>query len=81
VVLEGSPTYYGRLGFEPAASHGLTLPIPAWAPPGAAQVMRFRNDDPAISGTVSYPAAFGTGQEPSAHGSHSSPGQRASSET
>src|SRR5690606_18806639 len=25
VVLEGSPAYYGRLGFEPAAAHGIRL--------------------------------------------------------
>ena len=59
VVLEGSPTYYGRLGFEPAAGHGITLPIPSWAPPEAAQVMRLGNDDPTIRGTVVYPPAFG----------------------
>jgi len=29
VVLEGSPAYYGRLGFEPSALYGLELPLPS----------------------------------------------------
>lgn len=33
VVLEGSPAYYGRFGFEPASAHGLHLEVPDWAPP------------------------------------------------
>lgn len=32
VVLEGSPAYYGRLGFEDARGHGVALPLPDWAP-------------------------------------------------
>jgi putative acetyltransferase len=61
VVLEGSPVYYGRLGFEPAAAHGVTMPIPDWAPPEAAQLLplpSFRPDDLHGGGTVVYPAAF-----------------------
>lgn len=58
VVLEGSPDYYGRLGFEPAAGHGIELPIPPWAPPEAAQVMRLTSDDPCIVGRVVYPPGF-----------------------
>lgn len=61
VVLEGSPDYYGRLGFEPAARYGIEMPLPDWAPPEAAQVMRLSTYDPADStlrGTVVYPAAF-----------------------
>lgn len=58
VVLEGSPTYYSRFGFGPAADHGITLPLPDWAPPEAAQVLRLTHDDPALRGTVVYPAAF-----------------------
>ncbi len=61
VVLEGSPGYYGRLGFEPAARYGIALPLPDWAPPEAAQVIRlsaFEPDDRSLRGTVVYPAAF-----------------------
>jgi putative acetyltransferase len=58
VVLEGDPEYYGRLGFEAAASHGITIDLPSWAPREAAQVMRLTNDDPSIRGHVAYPAAF-----------------------
>ena len=61
VVLEGSPAYYGPLGFEPASAHGITMPLPAWAPPEAAQVMLFDGydaDDPTLRGEVIYPDAF-----------------------
>jgi putative acetyltransferase len=58
VVLEGNPAYYGRLGFEPAADHGITLPLPSWAPTEAAQVMRLSADDPTLTGHVVYPPAF-----------------------
>lgn len=58
IVLEGDPGYYSRFGFEPAAEHGITLPLPEWAPPEAAQVLRLTHDDPGIRGTVVYPAAF-----------------------
>ncbi len=58
VVLEGNPRYYGRLGFQPAARHGLVLPLPSWAPPQAAQVMPLENYDTTLRGTVIYPAAF-----------------------
>lgn len=61
VVLEGSPAYYSRFGFVPAAAHGLTLPLPDWAPPTAAQVMLLASYDPtdeSLRGTVAYPPAF-----------------------
>jgi putative acetyltransferase len=61
VVLEGDPRYYGRLGFEPAAAHGIKLPLPAWAPTEAAQVMRLSSFDPgdlSLRGRVVYPPAF-----------------------
>lgn len=58
VVLEGSPVYYGRFGFEPSASHGIELPIPDWAPKEASQVLRLRNYDESIRGHVVYPPAF-----------------------
>ncbi|MGZ8762635.1 MAG: GNAT family N-acetyltransferase, partial [Acidimicrobiia bacterium] len=40
IILEGSPAYYGRLGFEAAAPYGIRIPLPGWAPPEAAQVLR-----------------------------------------
>ncbi len=46
VVLEGSPAYYSRFGFVAAAQHGLTLPLPDWAPPAAAQVVLLSAYDP-----------------------------------
>ena len=58
IVLEGSPEFYGRLGFEPAADHDLVLPLPSWARPDAAQVLRLSDDDPVPSGQVIYPPAF-----------------------
>ena len=61
VVLEGSPAYYPRFGFEPAARHGITLPLPDWAPPEAAHVMLLTAYDASegdLRGTVRYPAAF-----------------------
>ena len=58
VVLEGDPKYYGRFGFQPSTTHGIELPLPSWAPPEAAQVLRLTNDDPSIRGRVVYPPAF-----------------------
>lgn len=58
VVLEGDPRYYGRFGFEPAAPLGLRLPLPGWAPPEAAQVLRLPGWDPNLRGVVTYPAPF-----------------------
>lgn len=58
VVLEGSPAYYGRFGFEPAANHGLVMALPDWAPPEAAQVLRLPGYEPWLRGRVVYPPAF-----------------------
>ncbi len=58
VVLEGSPGYYGRLGFRFAGDHGITIDLPKWAPPEAAQVFLLRAYDPAVQGHVEYPAAI-----------------------
>lgn len=58
VVLEGSPAYYGRFGFEPSVTHGIELPLPSWAPSEAAQVLRLTSYDPSIRGRVVYPLAF-----------------------
>ena len=58
VILEGDPNYYGRLGFVAAMPLGISIPIPDWASPEAAQCILFRAYDPAIRGQVVYPAAF-----------------------
>lgn len=58
IVLEGSPSYYARFGFEDARGHDIRIHLPDWAPPEAGQVLRLRNDDPAIRGEVVYPPAF-----------------------
>jgi putative acetyltransferase len=58
VTLEGSPHYYGRLGFEFAPAFGVTFDLPEWAPREAAQVFRLTGHDPAVRGRVCYPAAF-----------------------
>jgi putative acetyltransferase len=58
VVLEGSPRYYGRLGFTLATTHGIVLDLPDWAPPEAAQVYLLSRYDPTIRGLVQYPPAI-----------------------
>lgn len=58
VVLEGSPAYYSRLGFEYAVPHGIHIHLPDWAPAEAAQVYRLRNYEPSLRGDVVYPPAF-----------------------
>ena len=40
VALEGSPIFYGRLGFEYSVPYGIHLSLPSWAPAEAAQVLR-----------------------------------------
>jgi putative acetyltransferase len=58
VVLEGSPDYYGRLGFEHCEPLGVEINLPSWAPPEAAQLKRLRAYDPSLRGVVVYPPAF-----------------------
>ena len=58
VLLEGSPTYYGRLGFTPAAEAGITVPLPDGVPTDAAQIYRLANYDPSVRGRMVYPRAF-----------------------
>lgn len=58
VVLEGSPAFYTRLGFEQPVPLGIQLPLPSWAPPEAAQVLRLQHFDPTLRGDVMYPPAF-----------------------
>lgn len=58
VVLEGSPRYYGRLGFRFASDFGIHMDLPDWAPPEAAQVYPLSNYDPRVRGRVEYPPAI-----------------------
>jgi putative acetyltransferase len=58
VVLQGSPVYYARVGFEPSAPLGITMDLPDWAPQEAAQLRRLAAYDPSIKGRVVYPPAF-----------------------
>ncbi|MGW5237611.1 hypothetical protein ACWEOW_01620 [Monashia sp. NPDC004114] len=58
MVLEGSPRYYGRLGFTFAPAHGITIDLPGWAPREAAQVYRLSRYDPEFRGRVEYPPAI-----------------------
>lgn len=58
VVLQGSPAYYGRFGFEPSAPLGITMDLPEWAPPEAAQLLKLAAYDPALRGHIVYPPAF-----------------------
>lgn len=56
VVLEGSPAYYGRLGFEDAREHGVLLPLPDWAP-GEAGQLRPLTAYRRLPGRIVYPPA------------------------
>jgi len=58
VVLEGSPQFYGRLGFEYSVPYGIFLTLPSWAQPEAAQILRLTNYDRSLKGRVVYPPAF-----------------------
>lgn len=58
VVLEGDSRYYGRFGFEHAAAHGITIPLPDWAPSEAGQVLRLASYNSTWQGRVVYPAPF-----------------------
>ena len=63
VVLEGSPRFYGRLGFEHSLLYGIEITLPSWAPPEAAQVIRLSNWSLSIRGRVRYPPAFDAFEE------------------
>ena len=58
IVLQGSPTYYCRFGFEWSVPLGITMELPDWAPREAAQVRRLAAYDPTIRGEVVLPPAF-----------------------
>jgi putative acetyltransferase len=63
VCLEGSPDFYGRLGFTDSREFGIHFEVPDWAPPNAGQVYELSNYDSAIKGTVAYPPAFIAAEE------------------
>jgi len=61
VVVEGDPAYYSQFGFEAARPHGLTLPLPDWAPSEAGQLLRLGGSGEPTGpprGQVIYPEAF-----------------------
>lgn len=58
VLLQGSPAYYGRFGFVPSADHGITMDLPDWAAPQAAQVLRLAAWTGEHSGHLVLPGAF-----------------------
>jgi putative acetyltransferase len=58
VVLQGSPVYYGRLGFVDSRSVGITMDLPDWAPREAGQVLMLAGYDPSVRGHVVEPDAF-----------------------
>ncbi len=56
VVLLGSPQYYGRFGFRPAAELGVTPPEPKWG--SAFQARPLRAYTPSVAGAFEYAPAF-----------------------
>ncbi len=58
VMLEGSPRYYPRFGFEDCRPLGIQITLPDWAPPEAGMVYRLSTYDASIRGRLSYPPAF-----------------------
>jgi putative acetyltransferase len=73
LILEGSPAFYGRLGFEHALPLGIHIDLPSWAPPEAAQVLRLTKYDPSVRGLVVYPPAFDEAEDEAhqeEHGMH-----------
>lgn len=58
VFLEGSPVYYGRLGFRPGAEGGFTAPSTR-IPPAAFQFVALPSYDPSsMTGALVYPDVF-----------------------
>ena len=58
LVVEGSPLYYPRFGFRPAAELGIAIHLPDWAPPEAAMAMALDSYRAELRGNVVYSAAF-----------------------
>jgi putative acetyltransferase len=63
VLVEGSPVYYGRLGFEDARTFGIRFDLPGWAPAHAGQVYRLGAYHRSLRGVVVYPPAFAAAAE------------------
>jgi predicted N-acetyltransferase YhbS len=57
IVLLGSPSYYGRFGFEPSTLHGIAPPDPAWG--DDFQVKLLSGPQSPIKGTFRYAPPFG----------------------
>ncbi|PSN12388.1 GNAT family N-acetyltransferase [filamentous cyanobacterium CCP5] len=55
VTVLGNPSYYGRLGFEPAADYGLIHPFPV---PAEAFQVNWLNRSSEIRGQLQYGSAF-----------------------
>ena len=58
VMLEGSPVYYGRFGFEHARPLGIHIALPSWAPDEAGQLLRLTRHSANFAGKVVYTSAF-----------------------
>jgi putative acetyltransferase len=58
VILEGDPRYYSRFGFESSVAHGITMDLPSWAPPEAAQILLLNGEPPSVRGHVVHPPTF-----------------------
>ncbi|WP_413101196.1 GNAT family N-acetyltransferase [Streptomyces sp. Inha503] len=56
VALLGSPAYYGRFGFRPAAEYGITAPDPAWGE--YFQVRTLTAYQPTVKGPFKYAEPF-----------------------
>ncbi|HEU4515501.1 MAG TPA: N-acetyltransferase [Nocardioidaceae bacterium] len=57
VFLEGSPSYYSRLGFRPGGEAGFTAPSTR-IPPAAFQHVVLPSYDPSMTGALVYPDVF-----------------------
>lgn len=57
LFLEGSPTYYSRLGFEPGGEHGFTPPS-VRIPDAAFQVVLLPGHEPWMTGALVYNEVF-----------------------
>jgi putative acetyltransferase len=58
VLLQGDPAYYGRFGFVPSTDDGITMTLPEWAPPEAAQLLRLTAWTGELTGELILPPAF-----------------------
>jgi putative acetyltransferase len=56
IILLGSPDYYGRFGFEPAAPHGIVPPDPNWTDAFMVRRLAAWRDD--LRGTYAYSPGF-----------------------